>query len=118
MDVAEYFAGHPVGIAVHERVLAVLAPDGDIEVRVGRSQVAYRRRRGFAWLWLPGRYLEHPSAELVLTVALGRHATSPRFKEVVHPGREHWIHHLEVNGTEDVDDEVAGWLREAAARAG
>jgi hypothetical protein len=117
MEPSDYFAGSSLGLAVHERVLAVLAPY-DVQVRVGRSQVAYRRRRGFAWLWLPGRYLARPSAELVLSVGLGRHDRSPHFKEVVHPARAHWIHHLEVRTAEDLDDEVAGWLREAAAQAG
>jgi len=28
------------------------------------------------------------------------------------------MHHLEVAGPDDIDDEVAGWLREAAERAG
>jgi hypothetical protein len=117
VEPSEYFAGSPLGLAVHERVLAVLVPF-DVQVRTSRSQVAYRRRRGFAWLWLPGRYLARPSAELVLSLALGRHDPSPRFKEVVHPSRAHWIHHLEVRTAADLDDEVAGWLREAAARAG
>jgi hypothetical protein len=51
-------------------------------------------------------------------VALGRHDPSPRFKEVAHPSWSHWIHHLEVRSAEDLDDEVAVWLREAAERAG
>jgi hypothetical protein len=118
MDVSDYFADSPLGIAVHQRVLDLLAAFDDVEVRVGRSAVSYRRRRAFAWLWLPGTYLARPSAELVLSVALARHDTSTRFKNVVHPSRAHWIHHLEVHARTDVDDEVAAWLREAAARAG
>jgi hypothetical protein len=118
MEVWEYFAGHPLGLVAHQRVLDLLAPYGDVGVRVGRSQVAYRRRRGFAWLWLPGRYLAHPSAELVLSVSLGRHDSSTRFKQVVNPAPKHWVHHLEVAKAEDLDGEVAGWLRAAAARAG
>jgi hypothetical protein len=37
---------------------------------------------------------------------------------VVHPGPSSWMHHLELRTTEDVDDQVVLWLREAAARAG
>jgi hypothetical protein len=117
-DVAEFFDGHPVGLLVHDRVRALLTGVPGVETRVTRSQVAFRRRRGFAWLWLPGRYLGNPTAELVLSLALGRHEESARFKEVVHPSSRHWIHHLEVRAVEDVDDEVAAWLREAADRAG
>ena len=92
--------------------------DGPIEVRVSRSQVAFWRKRGFAYLWMPGQYLKHPGAEVVLSIALGRLDGSDRFKEVAHPTPRHWIHHLEIRDLADLDDEVAGWLHEAAARAG
>jgi hypothetical protein len=114
----EFFAGSPLGLAVYERVAATVDAAGEAEVRVTTSQVGFRRRRGFAWLWRPDRYLRSPGAEVVLTVALGRPDRSPRWKEVVHPTPDHWVHHLEVHDPAEVDDEVAGWLREAAARAG
>ena len=117
MDVAQFFAGHPDGVVVHDRVRSLLTDVPDVETRVTRSQVAYRRHRAFAWLWLPGRYLTHPSADLVLSLALGRRDPSPRFKEVVHPSSRHWMHHLEIRAVDDVDAEVAAWLREAADRA-
>lgn len=117
-ELAAFFAGHPVAQAVFDRVRSVLADAGGCTVRVSRSQVAFRRRRGFAYLWLPGQYLARPAADVVLTVALGRHDGSPRWKQVVHPSRAHWIHHLEVHDPADIDEEVAGWLREAAGRAG
>jgi hypothetical protein len=116
--VVEFFAGHPLGVEVFDRVWAVLAGWPDSSVRVSRSQVAFRRRRGFAWLWLPGTYLRRPGAEVVLGVGLGRRHPSPRWKAVAHPAAAHWMHHLELRQVSDVDDEVLGWLREAAARAG
>ena len=116
--VSRFFAGHPVARAVFERVRAVSELAGGCEIRVSKSQVALRRRHGFAYLWLPDRYLARPGAEVVLTIALGRHDPSPRWKQVAHPARAQWIHHLEVHDPADVDDEVARWLREAAERAG
>lgn len=113
-----FFAGRPTAREVFRRVRSSLAATGGCTVRASRSQVAFRRRRGFAYLWLPGRYLTHPAADVVLTVALGRHDRSPRWKEVVHPARSHWIHHLEVHDPTEIDEEVEGWLREAAERAG
>ena len=104
--------------AVFERVRSVLETVGGCSVRVTRSQVSFRRRRGFAYLWLPGQYLARPAAEVVLTIALGRHDPSPRWKEVVHPAWAHWMHHLEVAELDDINAEAAGWLREAAERAG
>jgi hypothetical protein len=116
--VAAFLEGHPLPAAVFERVWELVGDREDVHVRVGRSQLALRRRRGFAWLWLPGRYLHRPAAEVVLSVSLGRADPSPRWKEVVHPARAHWMHHLEVGDPAEIDGEVADWLREAAARAG
>jgi len=38
---------------------------------------------------------------------------SKRFKSVVHPSPKVWTHHLEVRDPDQVDDEVARWLRDA-----
>lgn len=114
-----FFADSLLGLAV----LAAVRDDlteafDDVEVRTSRSQVAFRRRRGFAVLWRPGRYLANPRAEVVLSILLERRATSPRWKEVVHPAPCRWQHHLEVHTPTDVDDEVRAWLHEAAQAAG
>lgn len=114
----EHFEGHPDAMAVYETVHGILETFGPFEVRVSKSQVAFRRTRGFASLWMPGRYLAKPAAEVVLSFALGREDGSPRFKEVVHPSPRHWMHHLEIQQPEDLDDEVVAWLREAWDRAG
>lgn len=87
-------------------------------MRVSKSQVAFRRRRGFSYLWMPGRHLARPDEEVVLSIVLGRHDPSPRFKEVVQVAPTHWMHHLEIHDPGDLDDEVVQWLREAADRAG
>ena len=117
MQPEDFFAGHPEARAVFEQLLAVLTRLGPVEVRTSKSQVAFRRQRGFAFLWLPGRYRSKPTAEVVLSIALGRHDPSARFKQVAHPARSQWMHHLEIRDVGDVDDEVVGWLREAADRA-
>jgi hypothetical protein len=109
--------GHDVATAVYERLHARLAELGPFQVRTSKSQIAFRRRRGFAYLWLPGQYLTKPAAEVVLSISLGRHDPSPRFKEVVHPALRHWMHHLELHGPDEIDAAVVEWLREAAERA-
>ncbi|CAB4728674.1 unannotated protein [freshwater metagenome] len=111
------FARHPAGLAVWERVAQLAAALPGTEVRTSRSQVALRRRRAFAFVWRPGQYVRS-DVPAVLSIALDRELDSARFKEVAHPGPRIWMHHLEVRDPAEVDDEVAGWLREAWARAG
>jgi hypothetical protein len=114
----DFFTGHPDALEVFREVCAIVGRQGPFELRVSKSQVAFRRRRDFAYLWIPGRYLARPTAEVVLSIALDRLDESPRFKEVAHPAPTHWIHHLELHDLSELDDEVAGWLREAADSAG
>jgi hypothetical protein len=110
-----FLEGSGLGLAVYRR-LRELVPDA--VVRVTRSQIAFRGRRGFAWLWRPRLYLGARGAEIVLSIALPREAASPRWKEVAHPAARTWIHHLELASVDQLDDEVVAWLREAATVAG
>lgn len=116
--VRAFFAGRPTAQRCYDAVEAALTDLGPFEVRVSASQVAFRRRRGFAWLWLPGRWLAHPRTECVLSFALPEPVDSPRLAEVVHPTPRAWMHHLDLAGPDVIDDEVRGWLARAHAAAG
>lgn len=95
-----------------------MASIGDATARATKSQVAFRRRRAFAWAWRPGQYLHGRVAPLVLTVALPARDGSPRWKQVVEPAPGRFIHHLELYSSAELDEEVAGWLRQAWEVAG
>lgn len=114
----EFLARSPLGASVYAAVRAILAGFGPFDVRTTKSQVAFRRDRGFAYVWLPRMYLGRRGAEVVLSIALGNELDSPRFKEVAHPSSRTWMHHLEVAAVDELDDEVRGWLREAYDAAG
>ena len=117
MRAEDFFAGKPKSLAVYRQVQALLQDLGPVSVRVSKSQVAFRRRRGFVYLWNPQQYLPNARADLVLSLALTRHDRSGRFKQVVHPTERIWMHHLEIHDVADIDQEVAAWLREAADAA-
>jgi len=115
---AAFFDGRAEARVLFDVVLEAIEALGPCTMRVTKSQVAFSRRRGFAWAWTPDRYLRGETAPLVLSVALGRRDASPRWKEVVEPARGRWMHHLELTSASDVDAEVRAWLREAADAAG
>jgi hypothetical protein len=110
-----FLEGSGLGLAVYRRILE-LVPGA--EPRVTKSQIAFRGRRAFAWLWRPRMYLGGRGAEIVLSIALPREDASPRWKEVVHPSPRTWMHHLELARIEEVDAAVEAWLHEAAGAAG
>lgn len=117
-DLDVFFEGQPESRRLFETLLALVETVGDFELRVTKSQVAFRRRRAFAWAWMPGQYLRGKAAPLVLTVALPARDGSPRWKQVVEPAPGRFIHHLELWSSAGMDGEVAEWLRQAWEAAG
>lgn len=118
MTLEQFFAGHDEARGVFEVLRLALAVIGPAQLRVSKSQVAFRRRKAFAWAWMPAMYLPGLRPPLVLTVALRRRDASPRWKEVVEPYPGRFIHHLELHSAGEVDDEVRAWLGEAWELAG
>lgn len=116
-DVEGFFGDAVLGRQVYDALGALVDDLGPATVRVTRSQVAFRRRTGFCWVWLPGRYLARPAAEVVVSVALPRRDDSDRWKEVVPVGGGRWMHHLEVRSVAGLDDDVAARVAEAYASA-
>ena len=117
-DIDRFFADYPASRRLFDHLDAAVRGEGDVDVRVTRSQISYRRRRAFAWIWVPGRYLAGSQAPLVLTVSLPRRDPSTRWKEVVEPRPGRFTHHLELRSVEEIDEEVVEWLREAPQACG
>lgn len=117
LTIEDFFEGSAQGLVLFRAVAALVAAIGPSEVRVTRSQVAFRRRRGFASVWRPGRYIRS-DVPVVLSIALPREIASPRFKQVVHPSPGTWMHHFELRDATQLNDEVCGWLVEAWHAAG
>ena len=117
MTLDDFFAGQEEPRLIFETLRRALDTVGQAELRVTKSQVAFRRRRAFAWAWMPGTYLRGRHAPLVLTISLRRRHPSTRWKEIVEPTPGRFTHHLELRSTTDIDDEVRLWLQEAWADA-
>src|SRR5512143_2739864 len=101
MTLDEFFEGCDPSRQLFETVHSSIMRIGAATLRLGKSQIAFRRRKGFAFVWIPGRYLRGRTAPLVLTIALARHDMSPRWKQVVEPYPGRFIHHLELHSSED-----------------
>lgn len=111
------FAGYPDSLRIFEAVKDAIEGIGEASVRASKSQVAFRRRRGFAYVWRPGQYVRS-DVPAVLSIALPHDVASQRFKDVVHPTPGRWLAHLELRHPEQVDAEVRAWLAEALDAAG
>ena len=113
MTLDDFFSGQGESRELFEAVRRAVDEIGPAEVRVTKSQVAFCRRKAFAWVWMPSQYLRRKAAPLVLTLGFRYRNNSPRWKKIVEPYPGRFTHHLELHSTTEVDDEVRRWLREA-----
>jgi hypothetical protein len=118
MTLDEFFQGDEEALRLFEAVRKAVDRCGPPQISVTKGQVAFKRKRGFAWAWRPGMYLKGKRPPLVLSVGLRRRDLSPRWKQVVEPYPGRFIHHLELNSEKQIDDEVHAWLSEAWELAG
>lgn len=118
MTVDDFFAGRVGSRLIFEAVRRVVDTIGPAKIHVSKSQVAFRRRINFAMMWMPGQYLRRKAAPLVLVLSFRFRDPSPRWKSIVEPSPGRFTHHLELYSADDVDGEVAGWIRDAWMAAG
>jgi hypothetical protein len=112
-SIAKGWALHPHAARLRDATIRAIAAAGPSTTRTTRSQISFRRRRGFAWIWAPQQYLGSRSAPVALALAFPRHVRSWRWKEVVEPRPGWFMHHLEVWRVSDVDQQVRRWISAA-----
>jgi hypothetical protein len=112
------FDGAALALDVFRSVRRTLEELGDVDVRITSTPASFRRRRGFAYVWMPSSSMDGSGDVVVLSIALGHELHSPRIAQVLEPAPGRWMHHLEVRAVDDVDDEVTQWLADAWTWAG
>ncbi|NLG28257.1 MAG: hypothetical protein GX557_10120 [Chloroflexi bacterium] len=121
-EVDAHFAREPRALPLYRAVEStILATFPEARVDVQRTQITFRlkrtpgRERTLAAVWLPPhRVAGRPEVYVVLTLGLRRRLDDPRIIEAVEPHPGNWTHHVLIARPEDMDEQVMGWLREAA----
>lgn len=111
--IEEFFGPYPKGLPLFRAVLKAVESFGPVEAAATKTQVSFRARTRFAWLWIPQMALKRGPPDVYLTFDLPRRVASPRIKQSVEarPGR--WVHHMLLASPRAVDAEAKAWLREA-----
>ena len=110
----ERAAALPLYVALEERILAEIE---NVAVKVQKTQIAFANRHNFAFVsFLPVRRArERPETWITVTIGLRRRLDSPRVDAATEPYPNRWTHHLLISDPAEIDDELMGWIREAAA---
>lgn len=104
----------PLYEAFEEKVFSEL--DG-VKVKVQKTQIAFSNRHNFAFVsFLPVRRAkERPEVYIVVTFGLGYCVESPRIDAAVEPYPGRFTHHVLIGEAGEIDEELMGWVKEAAA---
>ena len=114
-DVLFFFAGHPLELTLYQALftrLDAMFPEGAI--RVQRTQISFYGRHLFAAASMPVRRKKGwPKACLMVSIGLGRRLDSSRAAAAVEPYPGRWTNHVLLTRSEEVDEELLGWLEQA-----
>lgn len=118
LTIDDFFQGREDSRSLFNALLREVDRLGESTVCILKSQVAFRRKRNFAVVWMPSQYLKNrPTAPLVLTLSFPARDPSPRWKEITEVGPKRFTHHLELYRKSEIDEEVRNWLKMAWIQA-
>ena len=105
--------------AARRRRQRVLAEVDGVRIQVRKTQISFADRYNFAFVSrLPvRRKAERPAAWITVSFGLRRREPSGRIDAAVEPYPERWTHHVMISDPAQIDDELMGWIREAAVFA-
>ena len=106
-------AAHPRYEAFAQRIFAEI---DNVTVKVQKTQISFSNRHNFAFVsFLPARKAkDRPKTYITVTFGLWYKKESPRIDAASEPYPNRWTHHMLIASEEEIDDELMGWIKEAA----
>ena len=113
-----FFNEHRNALTLYVPLRAQLLAAGEsVRVEVKKTQISFFTRRMFACVsFLPVRRTkERPQTFVTLTLGLSARLDSPRVDASSQPRPGRWTHHVMIGSGKEINEELMGWIREAAA---
>ena len=103
----------PLYEALEARVLDQIA---DVAVKGSKTQLSFYNRHLFACVSFARvrKKKDCPPVYIVVTIGLNRRLDSPRIDAATEPCKGRWTHHLLISDISELDEELMGWMQEAA----
>lgn len=117
-DTLFFFDKHPDALPLYELFEQKLLSElGGADIKVQKTQISFSNKHNFAFVsFLPVRKAkERPQTYIVITFGLGHRVESPRIDAATEPYPNRWTHHVLISEPEEIDEELMGWVKEAAA---
>lgn len=120
-DILSFFGEHMDALPIYARLEEqIRARIPELKIKVAKTQIAFAERYGFAFVsFNPCRKAEdRPAVWMTVTFGLGYRKASPRIDIATEPYPGRWTHHVMVGSIDEIDEELLGWIWEAAEFAG
>lgn len=117
-DTLFFFNEHMDALPLYQRLEALIEEQIlDVKIKVSKTQISFSNKRGFAVAsFLPVRKAkDRPKSFLTVTFGLPVRVDSPRVDAASEPYPNRWTHHVLVSSLEEIDEELMGWIKAAAA---
>ena len=116
-DILSFFGEHMDALPIYERLEnAILTRVPDVKIKEAKTQITFANKRGFAFVSFNPcrRAQDRPAVWMTVTFGLGYPKESPRIDAATQPYPGRWTHHVTVGSVEEIDEELLGWIQEAA----
>ena len=113
-----FFRDHLPALPLYEALAdRILSEFPETTVKVQKTQISFANKHNFAFVsFLPVRRAEdRPPVYITVSFGLRRREDSPRIDVALEPYPNRWTHHMLVSSRAEIDEELMGWIREAAA---
>ena len=119
-DTLIFFEGHMAALPLYEKLAKrVLSEVDNVRIKVQKSQISFYNKHMFACVSFARvrKKKDCPENYIVVTFGLKHKVESPRIDIVTEPYPNRWTHHLLISRLDEIDEELMGWMKKAAAFA-
>lgn len=116
-EILLFFSQRMEALPLYEKLEEqILADIPDVKIKVAKTQISFSNKRGFAFVSFNPcrRAKERPAAWMTVSFGLGYRKEAERIDVATEPYPGRWTHHVMVGSTAEIDDELLGWIKEAA----
>lgn len=116
-DILFFFDRHLDALPIYTRLEEqILSRVENVHIRVAKTQITFANKYGFAFVsFTPCRRANRrPPVWLTVSFGLDHRQQASRIDAAVEPYPGRWTHHVMVGAPEEIDDELLGWIQQAA----
>ena len=120
-QIVQFFFFYPDTLPLYEKFekcVEDFVPE--VRIKVQKTQISFYNRHMFACVSFARvrKKRDCPDCYIVVTFGLKHRAESPRIDIATEPYPNRWTHHVLISEPDEIDDELMGWIREAAGFSG